>query len=120
MISSKLFVCGALFHLLGGYAVSSALANGETPKSIVHTVEIIGFEFVPDKLTIRVGDTVRWVNKDIAPHTATASKTNSGEAWDSGRLNRLESWRFTANTVGETSYICTYHPMMKASITVKN
>ena len=31
-----------------------------------HTVDQVGFTFVPDDLTIDVGDTVEWVSSDLA------------------------------------------------------
>src|SRR5204862_476961 len=40
--------------------------------SRTHTVEIRGMEFHPAELTVAVGDTIVWINRDIVPHTATA------------------------------------------------
>lgn len=112
-------VAGALLLLLAGYATSHVVEGTGYPGPTVHTVEIVGFEFVPDKIIVKVGDTVRWINKDIAPHTATSADTEVNEAWDSGRLNQFESWSFTAKSAGETTYICSFHPLMTGSITVK-
>jgi len=36
----------------------------EEPQTETHTIEIINYNFVPEELTINVGDTVTWVNKD--------------------------------------------------------
>jgi len=36
------------------------------------TIAIDGMRFEPADLTIRAGDTIVWVNKDLFAHTATA------------------------------------------------
>jgi len=98
----------------------NARAEGNTPRETLgnattHTVEIKGFKYSPEILTLTVGDTVRWVNLDAAPHTATAGNEN----WDSGKLKRGEEWSFTTTETGKTQYICTYHPVMKGLLIVK-
>jgi heme/copper-type cytochrome/quinol oxidase subunit 2 len=62
-----------------------------------------------------VGDTVTFVNKDAAPHTATAED----KSWDSGNLNQGDSWTLKVEKVGTFKYICTYHPTMKGTLIVK-
>jgi len=91
-------------------AQQEALGNAKT-----HIVEIRGFKYSPEILTVSVGDTVRWTNLDAAPHTTTADNQN----WDSGRLKRGEEWTLTVTETGETQYICTYHPVMKGTLIVK-
>ncbi len=81
-------------------------------KTATHTVEITGFKFVPAELTVHEGDTILWVNKDIAPHTATATD----DSWDTGSLKRGETAITTvgADTVGD--YYCRFHPHMQAAL----
>ena len=45
----------------------------------MHTVTIDGASFSPADLTVKAGDTIVWVNKDLLAHTATAK----GGAFDS-------------------------------------
>lgn len=80
-----------------------------------HIVEIKGFKYSPEILTVSVGDTVRWINLDTAPHTATAGNGS----WNSGKLKRGEGWTLTATEIGETRYICIYHPVMKGTLIIK-
>ena len=47
-------------------------------------VRISGFVFTPERLEIFEGDTVIWINDDVAPHTATAVDGD----WDTGRLRK--------------------------------
>lgn len=81
----------------------------------VHTVTIEGMKFTPASLVMKKGDTVQWVNKDIVPHTATEAK----KRFDSGVLQSDGTWKYTASAAGKFDYVCTFHPMMKGTITVQ-
>lgn len=80
----------------------------------VHVVEIRDFLFVPDRLEVKVGDRITWVNRDIVPHTATALD----DSWDSGELGRDEEWQTTVEPGMTTAYFCRFHPMMKAMLRI--
>jgi plastocyanin len=92
--------------------VDGAAAGGRAPKT--HTVTIEATTFTPDRLTVAVGDTVVWINKDPFPHTAT-----SAGAFDSGGIDPEKSWKFLPAKKGSFDYICTFHPTMKARLTVE-
>ena len=79
-----------------------------------HRVDIRKFRFAPRRLTIRPGDTVEWVNLDIAPHTATAADAT----WDTGGLNRGEVRELRFDAAGRRPYLCTFHPHMTGEIVV--
>jgi plastocyanin len=89
----------------------AALPVAAAPK--MHTVTMDGMRYVPESLTVKKGDTVVWVNKDVVAHTATAP------AFDSGLIAPGQSWKYTVRAKGEFPYVCTYHPRMKGSLTVK-
>ncbi|MGH8230349.1 MAG: plastocyanin/azurin family copper-binding protein [Steroidobacteraceae bacterium] len=38
----------------------------------MQTVTVEGMQYQPQTLTVRRGDRIRWVNKDLFPHTVTA------------------------------------------------
>jgi plastocyanin len=76
------------------------------------TVTVENFAFAPADLTIAAGTTVRFVNNDSAPHTATA------DAFDTGRLDQGEAATMTLDEPGTQHYLCTYHPTMIGTITV--
>ena len=101
---------GATLSLL---AVFSTVIAGET--ATVHEVVIEKFKFIPAELAIETGDTVRWINKDIAPHTATGSD----KSWDTKRLRKNEAGEITFTENGRFDYFCFYHPAMKAVILVR-
>lgn len=82
------------------------------PQPRRHRVEIAAFAFMPAQLAIAAGDTVEWVNRDIAPHTAT----DTAEAWDTGPLQKAETATVTFSTPGRYAYFCRFHPHMRAEI----
>lgn len=72
------------------------------------------FAFVPERLEIRAGDKVEWVNRDIAPHTATAND----RAWDTGGLAKGGSAEVGFSVPGTFAYLCGYHPHMRGEVVV--
>ena len=77
-------------------------------------VNIQNFAFNPGTITVRVGQQVVWVNHDSAPHTTTSGSCSGGTCtpapgWDSGTLNRGQSFAFTFTTAGTFTYFCRIH-----------
>jgi len=91
------------------------LVAGLTAPAKTHTVEIRGMEFHPAVLTVAVGDTIVWVNRDIVPHTATASGRTK---WDTGQLPQGQAGRYVARHSGVARYACTFHPTMHGKLIV--
>jgi plastocyanin len=79
-----------------------------------HTVTIDGMKFQPETITVKRGDTVVWRNRDVVPHTATATGR-----FDSGLIAARANWSWTASQAGRFDYVCTYHPGMKAAVVVQ-
>jgi plastocyanin len=77
-------------------------------------VTIKNFKFSPGSSSVHVGDTITWANKDIAPHTATASDGS----FDTGTINKNKSGSHTFTKAGSFPYICSIHPSMKGTVTV--
>lgn len=92
----------------------------------------------PALLTVRRGDRIRWTNRDLVPHTVTeqssaaaqsgvasrgnvASRSNAtlqAGMFDSKAIAPNASWSWVADTPGTYSYVCMFHPTMKASLRV--
>jgi plastocyanin len=68
-------------------------------------VELEDFQMVPKVLTVKVGTTVKFSNKDNAGHTVTS---DTG-VFDSGMLAKGEEFFFTFAKVGEYPYYCAPH-----------
>jgi plastocyanin len=81
----------------------------------VRRVEIHGMKFDPPVVTAAVNDTVRWNNHDIVPHNTTALDGS----WNSGSIGPDSSWSTVMRKPGAVDYTCTFHPAMKARITVR-
>ncbi|HJR66033.1 MAG TPA: cupredoxin family copper-binding protein [Gemmatimonadaceae bacterium] len=77
-----------------------------------HVVKITGFEFVPPRITVAVGDTLTWWNDDIVPHTATAI----AGAWDSGTIAAKGRATVVIRAPGRVDYQCALHPSMKGLV----
>ena len=78
-------------------------------------VRISGFAVEPAHLEINAGDTVVWVNEDLAPHTATAIDGN----WDTGTLETGIEARILFRSPGSFDYVCAFHPHMTGTISVR-
>lgn len=106
--------------VLTGSVVACAAA-GFSPVSATtrapnkHTVIIKKFKFTPDRITVRIGDTIEWINQDIVPHTATA---DAGD-WDTEKLKKGESNSLEVTTNMTSSYFCVFHPKMKGAIIIE-
>lgn len=114
MISRRRF--GALVGAIPVLAaVAPVLARAAEGKA--HVVDIRKFIFEPADLTIGKGDTVKWVNRDIVPHTATELKS---AAWDTGKLARNQEGAVVFDQAGTHTYKCAFHPHMKGRVHVRD
>jgi plastocyanin len=78
-------------------------------------VRIEDFDYSPRTVTIRVGDTVTWTNRDPVEHTATA--TNG--SFDTGMIAPDGSARIRFTRAGTYAYLCTPHPDMRGTVVVR-
>jgi plastocyanin len=80
-----------------------------------HTIVIENVQFYPESLTVKSGERITWINKDLFPHSATAN----AKAFDSQAIAPNASWTWLAPKPGTYTYVCTFHPTMKGTITVQ-
>lgn len=81
-----------------------------------HVVSIKDSLFVPESLTIKVGDSVRWVNNEKrTSHSVLFPGTPSLE---SERMMPDESWVRRFDQSGRNPYTCGPHPHMLGVIEV--
>jgi plastocyanin len=90
--------------------------TAKAQKHPTKTVVIQNFRFKPANITIKRGMRVRWINKDTAPHTATAI---NGRSFDSGRLGKGQRYSHIFKSTGKKRYYCKIHPHMRGSVVVK-
>jgi len=94
-------------------ALSTASAALSAAPDVAVTIK--NFDFQPMAVTVPVGATVTWKNLDGEPHTVTSTDG----AFRSGALDQGEAYRFRFTKPGVYKYLCTVHPRMVASVTVK-
>jgi plastocyanin len=101
--------------LLGACGGSSGSDGSMQPNGSGAAVTIKNFAYAPPSLTVDKGSTVKFSNGDTTEHTATAS----GGAFDTGSIGEGQTKSVTLDTPGTFSYVCTFHPFMHGTLTVK-
>ena len=102
---------------LGSIAAIAMLSSVGAPSVLAaeHTIEIKAFKFEPNILKVRPGDRITWINRDIAPHTATTRD----HSWDTKTLKRNETGSIVVTIDTKTEYYCRFHPHMKAKLIIE-
>jgi plastocyanin len=78
-------------------------------------VKIDNFAFAPERVTVKAGTSVTWINEDDIPHTvASATKLFKSKALDTD-----DRYSFTFTTAGVYQYFCSLHPHMTGTIVVE-
>lgn len=91
-------------------------ARAQEPAALV---EIRDFRFQPASLTVKVGATLRWVNREKrSTHTVRFAATAAGAAIESDRLFPDEFWERRFDRAGRYAYDCGPHPEMKGEVIV--
>jgi plastocyanin len=78
-------------------------------------VKIDNFVFGPQTITVPVGATVTWTNKDDIPHTSVSTEG----VFKSKVLDTDEKFSYTFTKAGTYSYYCTIHPKMTGKVVVQ-
>jgi plastocyanin len=102
----------------GSAAGSTDIGDRTTAVSTIlpNTVVIKNFAFGPATMVVPPGTKITVVNQDKAPHTITAAN----KSFDTGTIAGGKSGTFTApSTPGTYPYVCTMHPSMTGTLTVK-
>ena len=69
----------------------------------------------PDTVTVKMGDTVTWVNRDSPQHDVVADNGEfKSELFDTGG-----TFSFTFTQPGTYPYHCSIHPGMVGTVTVQ-
>jgi len=101
---------------LGRLAIAAALSvclSGARAEETTN-VMIDNFTFEPAQLTVRVGTTVTWKNRDDIPHTIV-----SAGKFRSKTLDTDDSYSFTFTAAGDYKYFCSLHPHMTGTVKVE-
>ena len=76
------------------------------------TIDMKDIQFNPMSQTVKVGQTVKWVNQDDVPHNV------EGGPLKSSTFSKGGSYTFTPKKAETINYVCTIHPNMTATLTI--
>ena len=97
-----------------GVGHKSSIARAQDKPSSAE-VKIDNFSFGPASLTVAVGTTVIWTNRDDIPHTVLSTD----KAFKSTVLDTDQKYSFTFSKSGTFSYFCSIHPTMTGKVVVR-
>jgi plastocyanin len=102
-------------YKLGALVLAAATLLSFSAQAAGSDVVIGQFAFTPQRLTVKAGTTVTWINEDDTPHTVASS----GQLFKSKALDSEDKFSFTFSTPGAYEYFCSLHPHMTGMIVVE-
>jgi plastocyanin len=98
-----------------GAVYESFRAHAKQQPAATMEVKIDNFSFGPATLTVTVGTTVTWTNRDDIPHTVVSTDG----VFKSKVLDTDEKFSYTFSKTGTYPYFCSIHPKMTGKIVVQ-
>ncbi len=102
----------AMLLLLAG---SPSVTANDQPSAATAEVKIDNFSFGPQTLTVPVGATVTWTNRDDIPHTVVSTDG----VFKSKVRDTDEKFSYTFAKAGTYPYYCSLHPKMTGKVVVQ-
>ena len=76
--------------------------------------------YIPSSIIVEKGKSITWVNEDSSFHSVTSGFYGEPTGlFDSGYLDRYQSYTLSFDEFGTYDYFCTLHPWMKAQVIVE-
>jgi len=94
---------------------SSSVKANDQPRAATAGVKIDNFSFEPQTLTVTVGTTVTWTNRDDIPHTSVSTEG----VFKSKVMDTDETFSYRFTKAGTYPYYCTIHPKMTGKVVVQ-
>jgi plastocyanin len=109
----------ALTLLIAALAITGSLAatpstSTKAPAAAAE-VRIDNFTFAPQTVTVPVGTTVHWTNRDDIPHTVASEN----KSFRSKALDTDDGFTYTFTKPGTYNYFCSLHPRMTGKVVVQ-
>ena len=90
-------------------------ANAQQAAPAITEIKIDNFSFGPQTVTVAVGATVTWTNRDDIPHTVVSTDG----VFKSKVRDTDEKFSYTFDKAGTYSYYCSVHPKMTGKVVVQ-
>jgi plastocyanin len=97
-----------------GAPAGTTSATGSPAAVAGDAVTIDNFAFAPATLTVKVGSTVTWTNRDEEPHTVAAVDGS----FHSPGMGTGATYSHTFPIAGKFDYVCSIHPSMHGTVVV--
>jgi plastocyanin len=94
---------------------SPRVAASDRLSAATAEVKIDNFSFGPQTVTVPVGATVTWINRDDIPHTVVSTDG----VFKSKVRDTDEKFSYTFDKAGTYSYFCSIHPKMTGKVVVQ-
>lgn len=125
--------CGGGAEMDGASSTQSSTTEEQAPTTTqtgtpdaaaAATVEITEFAYSPKEITVKVGDTVEWVNRDAFLHTVTSGAVDGPEnlpddKFDENLEEAGSKASVTFDEAGTFTYFCKQHNAMDGVVIVK-
>lgn len=122
-----------LFALVTGLVAATPVAFAEETEVIISPTTGSGSPgcekttegcFIPNIVTMKMGQNIIFSNTDTSPHTLTSGDPTKadtiGSLFDTGFVSAgADSQPITINTLGEIDYFCVVHPWMQGLLIVQ-
>ncbi len=90
------------------------LESEQQAASASHDVVVDNFNFSPANVSVPVGTTMTWTNRDDAPHNVVSTDRR----FKSKVLDTGEQFSYRFDTPGTCKYFCSLHPKMTGQVVV--
>jgi plastocyanin len=92
-----------------------ATTAGAASTGAVVKVSMKNIKFVPEKITVKVGQKIEWTNDDAVAHNVTAT---DGADFASDTIEGGGKYSYKPTKAGVIKYVCTIHAGQNGEITV--
>jgi plastocyanin len=109
-------LCAIAFLNLSIVAFAGDMKSADGASTAQNKIEIKDFAFDPQKITVKSGEKITWINRDGEPHTVVSV----GKKFQrSPGLDTDQEFTITAGAPGTYEYFCSVHPKMTGTIVVE-
>jgi plastocyanin len=98
-----------------GTTEPATTATTQSAAGDVVEVDMKDIKYVPDNVTAKVGQTIRWKNSDPVAHTVDAESAGV----ESGTIDPGKTFETKFDKAGKVDYVCAIHPNQTGTVTVQ-